>query len=199
VKRRRREPLLLLASTSPRRRQLLSDAGFRFRVVRSKTEERFDPCLTARELTIWNALRKGLVVARRNPAAVVLAADTLVSLNGRVIGKPRDMPEAGRILGQLNGQTHQVSSAVFLACFAQGIIRVFHETSHVTFKRLGQRQLEDYLAMVEPLDKAGAYAAQGSGGSIIQRIDGSRSNVVGLPMRRTRRELARVGVKPGRA
>src|SRR5689334_22225097 len=110
-----REPRLVLASASPRRRQLLAEAGYKFEIVTPKVEEVSSRDFTLCEATSWNALRKGIVVARLQPDDVVLAADTLVELNGRVIGKPADHAEAARTLRLLSGQIHIVASSVFIA------------------------------------------------------------------------------------
>ena len=190
------ETLLVLASGSPRRQELLHDAGYVFKVVRSKIEERCDPQLSLGEITIWNAMRKGMSVARAYPRAVVLAADTLVSLGGEVIGKPKDMTDALAILRRLSGQTHQVCTGVFVGRRADSAFSVFRGVSHVTFKKLNERSLRNYLSTVNPLDKAGAYAAQEKGAEIIAKIDGSRSNVIGLPMEQTAAALENFRAQP---
>ena len=189
-------PRLLLASASPRRRQLLADAGFEFEVVPPTVKEISSGTVTLCEATTWNALRKGLVVARTHPDEVVLAADTLVELKGTVIGKPADRTEAAHILRLLSGQTHVVASSVFIAHLRDGKSENFTVLSRVVFKKLSDRMIEEYLARIDPLDKAGAYAAQGDGRAIIARIIGSRSNVIGLPMEKTRAALARFAVRP---
>ncbi len=193
-----RRPRLLLASASSRRRQLLADAGFRFEVVAPIVHEVSSGTFTLHEATAWNALRKGLVVARAHPDAVVVAADTLVEFEGQVIGKPADRAEAARILRLLSGQTHIVASSVFIAHLRAGTSENFTVSSRVVFKKLNDRMIEEYLASVDPLDKAGAYAAQGHGGVIIARIIGSRSNVIGLPMEKTRAALARFSIRAAR-
>jgi len=187
---------LLLASASPRRRQLLRAAGFEFESVRSSIAEKFDSNLTLFELTTFNATHKGMSVARRHPEKVVLAADTLVALEDQVIGKPADMREALEILRRLSGRVHDVCTAVFICHRAEKRAVSFCEKSSVQFRRLTSNMIRDYLARINPLDKAGAYAAQGAGAEIIARIDGSFTNVVGLPMERTVVELGRFGLRP---
>jgi septum formation protein len=187
---------LLLASDSPRRAALLAEGGFDFETVSPRVAEKFDVDLTLRELTMWNAIRKGTSVARMRPDRVVLAADTLIALEGKVIGKPADLSEAARILRHLSGRTHEVCSAVFVCHFAVGRSASIDEISHVRFRRLSIARIDNYLARVDPLDKAGAYAAQRKGAEIIAKIEGSFSNVVGLPMEQTRRLLRRFGIKP---
>jgi septum formation protein len=196
---RRLDSPLLLASNSPRRRELLAGAGLKFETASPDVAERFDGDFTLRELTAWNAVRKGLSVARKHPHQVVLAADTLVAMQGTVIGKPRDLGDAARILRLLSGQVHEVCSSVFVCHLARGRSILFHEISRVRFRRLHQAQIESYLAKVNPLDKAGAYAAQGHGAEIIEKIEGSYTNVVGLPMEQTMEVLAQFGAKPRRA
>jgi septum formation protein len=175
---------------------LLSEAGFEFESVVPRVAERFDADLTLRELTMWNAIRKGLSVARAYPDKIVLAADTLVVLEDEIIGKPADLEQAAQILRRLNGRTHEVCSAVFICRLSSGVSRTFHDVSRVRFRRLSSATIENYLAKVNPLDKAGAYAAQGSGAEIISKIDGSYTNVVGLPMEKAVTALAKFGIQP---
>ena len=188
-------PSLILASSSPRRRDLLEQAGFKFEMVSPRTKEREDEHLTLRELTAWNAIRKGLEVARAHPRAVVLAADTLVALDGMVISKPLDEDDAKRILRMLSGREHDVCSSVFVGHLASSRMEVWAELSMVRFKKLTDEAIRQYLTTINPMDKAGAYAAQG-GSAIIERITGSSSNVVGLPMERTVPTLAAFGILP---
>jgi septum formation protein len=187
-------PPLVLASGSPRRSALLVEAGIPFTVEVPAVEESATRALTLRELTGYNAARKAIAVARRHPDAVVLGADTLVALDGEAIGKPRDLREAAQILRRLSGREHQVHSGVALV--AARTIRTFHVVSHVRFRSLTDGQIVAYLAKIDPLDKAGAYAAQGHGAEIIQRLRGSYSNVVGLPMEETVPALAEFGITP---
>jgi septum formation protein len=189
-------PSLVLASSSPRRAALLSESGFEFDVVPSRLAEKFDAAVTLRELTLWNAIRKGMSVARARPAAVVLAADTLVALEDEIIGKPADLDEATEVLQRLSGRTHEVCSAVLVYHQTSGRLVVFHEISRVRFQRLNRAMIKKYFAKVDPLDKAGAYAAQGSGTEIIANIEGSYTNVVGLPMEKTIHALAKLGIRP---
>ena len=187
---------LLLASASPRRSQLLTDAGFDFEIIKPRVTERADPHLTARELTTWNALRKGLAIARVQPHRVVLAADTVVAFGYEIIGKPSDFEDAVEILRRLSGQLHQVYSSVFILHLASARMMLGCEVSDVQFRKLNDDQIRRYLSKIEPLDKAGAYAAQGHGSEIISSINGSYSNVVGLPMERTVAALEQFGIRP---
>lgn len=187
---------LLLASASPRRRQLLANAGYDFDVAVPSVTELHSNTLTLRELTSCNALRKGLAAARAYPGRVVLAADTLVALDRQVIGKPAHHAEAVRLLRLLTGRTHLVATGVFISDLRQGKSMAFTVFSRVVFKKLSDRAIEKYLATIDPLDKAGGYAAQGSGRMIIAKIVGSRSNVIGLPMEKTSAALRRFQIRP---
>jgi septum formation protein len=189
-------PSLVLASSSPRRAALLSESGFEFEVAPPRLAEKFDAAVTLRELTLWNAIRKGISVAQTRPDAVVLAADTLVALENEIVGKPADLDEAAQILRRLSGRTHEVCSAVLIYHQTSGRFMVFHETSRVRFHRLNRTMIKKYFTKVDPLEKAGAYAAQGSGAEIIAKIEGSFTNVVGLPMEKTIDALAKFGVQP---
>lgn len=185
----------ILASGSPRRRELLKRAGFHFEVLSPEIDEQSPSSLTVREITCWNALRKGLAIARAHPEAVVLAADTLVALDREIFGKPADLAEAQRMLARLSGRQHIVASGVFLAHLASGRSESFTIVSRVSFRRWDRERIDSYLSAIEPLDKAGAYAAQGRGRAIVARIAGSRTNVIGLPMEKTRAALERFGVR----
>ena len=190
---------LLLASNSPRRRELLLEAGFEFETYAPRVAERFDLDLTLRELTMLNAIRKGMSTARTHPKFVVLAADTLVAIDNEILGKPRNRKEAIGMLKRLSGRAHDVCTSVFLCHLAAARSSSFSEISRVHFRKLTRAAIEHYLTRVDPLDKAGAYAAQGFGSEIIAKIDGSYTNVVGLPMEKTVPALAEfeVGPKPG--
>jgi septum formation protein len=187
-------PRFILASGSPRRRQLLGEAGYEFEVLSPPVDEVAHGWLTIRELTIWNAARKAARVSEIAPDAVVLAADTLVAIDGDVLGKPRDLEDAAQILRRLSGRVHEVWTAVRINHAARSRSRSFHEMSRVHFRKLDEHAIRAYLAKIDPLDKAGAYAAQGHGAEIIDRIEGSYTNVVGLPMEQTVRALRAFGV-----
>lgn len=175
-------PDLVLASGSPRRRELLAEAGYAFRVESPEVEENEDTRLPVRRLTSENAALKASAVADRSPGSVVLAADTLVLLGDRVLTKPLDLAEADEMLAALAGRAHEVYTAVALRQAATGRSLDFTVTTRVRFKPLTPKQRAAYHALVDPLDKAGAYAAQEHRDRIIEDIGGSFSNVVGLPM-----------------
>jgi septum formation protein len=187
---------LVLASASPRRRQLLADAGYDFEVAAPVVKELHSDKLTLREATCYNALRKGLIVARAHPGRVVLGADTLVALDQQLIGKPADRAEAARLLRLLSGRMHFVVSSVFIVHLHRGKSLAFSVLSRVVFKKLSNRVIDEYLATIDPFDKAGGYAAQGTGRKIIARIIGSRSNVIGLPLEETGAALEHFDIRP---
>jgi septum formation protein len=184
-------PPLILASASPRRAELLRGLGLDFAVITSAAVEAHQEDFTARELCLLNAYRKARAVAKLHPQALVLGADTLVYLGTTLYGKPADMAEAHRMLRELAGHTHQVVTGVCLLHLGKHRCRLFAEATQVTFKALLAAQIEAYLAAIEPLDKAGAYAIQNRGTEIVEHVNGSFSNVVGLPVERVKHELAR--------
>ena len=175
---------IILASASPRRLELLKSLGVAFEVVPSLAVELHDERLSAVQLCEINALRKAEEVAARFPEAVVLGADTLVTLASKNYGKPANRDEARRMLHELSGRTHEVVTGVSLLQRSSGRRSVFHEVTRVTFKQLSEEIVEAYLSAVAVLDKAGAYAIQEKGEMLVERIDGSWSNVVGLPTER---------------
>ena len=175
-------PRLILASASPRRRQLLAEHGYDFIVVPADVEEIAPAHFTPREVVLWNARSKAHAVARERPNETVLGVDTLVAFDGRIFGKPRDMDEAFAMVSELNGRSHEVFSGVCIAQAASGKERTFAEVTRVHFQKLTAPQLHTYLARIGPLDKAGAYAAQDDRGELIKRVEGSFTNVIGLPM-----------------
>ena len=189
-------PLLLLASNSPRRRELLAEAGYEFETWAPDVIERLDADLTLCELTALNAVRKAMAAARAHPKRIVLAADTLVAIDDHILGKPAGMSQAVTMLQHLSGQTHEVCTSVSICHLLSGKSAGFSEISRVRFRRLSRAEIDHYLARINPLDKAGAYAAQGFGTEIIEKIDGSFTNVVGLPMEKTIRALAMFEIQP---
>ena len=174
-------PRLVLASASPRRRDLLSQAGYDVLIAASDVEE-MDSCNEGPEaLALINAKRKWTAVAPQYPSEIVVAADTVVWLDGHFYGKPLDFSEATQMLTDLSGRTHQVVTGVALGRAGEGL-QQFAEVSMVTFHALDQYEIVAYLKTIHPLDKAGAYAAQDDSGRIIAQVEGSLSNVIGLPM-----------------
>ncbi|MCB1229701.1 MAG: septum formation protein Maf [Verrucomicrobiae bacterium] len=175
---------LILASGSPRRRDLMEEAGYTFEVVKPDVEEIDDPARSIRALTRENARLKAEAVAADFPDRIVIAADTLVLRDDTALGKPADAGEAFAMVSSLNGRTHQVFTAVCVVAQTLGREVEFSVVTDVTFKRLTDDELRHYHTLIEPMDKAGAYAAQDHGEFIIERVEGSWTNVVGLPMER---------------
>ena len=173
---------IFLASASPRRRQLLAEHGYEFTVAPADVVEIAPAHLTPREVALWNARIKAEAIAREHPDEIVLGVDTLVAFGGRIFGKPRDMDDAFAMVSELNGRAHEVFSGVCIKRAASGEERTFAEVTRVHFHKLTPAKLRAYLARIHPLDKAGAYAAQDDRGEIIARVEGSFTNVIGLPM-----------------
>ena len=182
-------PPLILASASPRRVELLRQLSFDFTVVPGDVPEIHHDQLTARELCQVNAYRKARATAKSFPDALVLAADTLVHLETALFGKPATLEEAYQMLERLQGRTHQVVTGVCLLHLRKHRQAVFAESTAVTFHPLDAVKIRRYLNQVNPLDKAGAYAIQEQGDMIVEKIVGSYTNVVGLPVERLTTEL----------
>jgi septum formation protein len=182
-------PSLILASASPRRVDLLRQLGAAFKVVPSGVSELADEHLSPYELCQLNAHRKARAVAKRFPDTLVLGADTLVFLGREIFGKPVNLTEAHKMIGRLQGRTHQVVTGVSLIHLRPHHERVFAVSTDVRFRSLNAEQVRNYLSHIHPLDKAGAYAIQEHGELIIEEISGSYSNVVGLPVERLRAEF----------
>lgn len=189
-------PPLILASQSPRRVELLRQLVPEFGIVASHATESEDASLGPRRLCELNAQRKAMLVAERYPNHLILGADTLVFLDNEPLAKPVDLDHARRMLGQLSGRVHEVITGVCLLHQAANRLRLFAETTRVRFRNLTPESIDAYLAQVHVLDKAGAYAAQDHGHLILDTIEGSFSNVVGLPQESLRVALAQWGRKP---
>ena len=191
--------MLYLASASPRRRDLLTQAGFSFAVLPTNADETLPRGPTPREAVPLRAPRKAHAAARlpeylsrRSPGDVILAADTVVDLGGSILGKPPDRAGPARMLGALSGKRHTVHTGF---CILAGEKRLCGaESTAVEFYPLTAAEIEAYLDTGEPMDKAGAYGIQGRGVILVRRISGDYSNVVGLPVARVARILRSLGV-----
>jgi septum formation protein len=188
---------LILASSSPRRIQLLKEFNFQPLVVSPEIDEVSCDFFTPNELALFNANRKATAVAIRHPEKVVLAADTIVALGPEVFGKPRDIDDARRMLKGLVGQTHVVVTGVALIQPGKRTAVLQAQQTAVKFRALADAEIDRYLVTIFPFDKAGAYAAQDSPDLIIERVDGSLTNVVGLPMEVVVPLLEEAGIYPG--
>jgi septum formation protein len=183
-------PPLILASASPRRAELLRLLATDFKALPSTAEEVSHDHLTPLEVCQLNAHRKARAVAKKIPDALVLGADTLVFLENEILGKPRSLKDAEKMLSRLQGRHHQVVTGVCLMHLRSHRERIFAVSTDVLFHPLTKKQIRDYLKKIHPLDKAGAYAIQDAGELIISEISGSFSNVVGLPVEKLREELS---------
>jgi septum formation protein len=185
---------IILASKSPRRKQLLEWAEIPFSIVVQETDETYPQDLTTENIAIHIARQKALAVQQRAGAdAIILAADTIVVLNNRIIGKPQDREEAISILSDLSGQKHIVITGVVIKRNDQEI--AFADSTDVWFHELSREQIEFYVDKYQPYDKAGAYAIQEWIGVIgIRSVNGDFYNVMGLPVSRVAKELRKLGI-----
>lgn len=192
-------PQLVLASTSPRRRELLQTLGIPFQVKPSGASEQIDEPVDPVDYVQILARRKGREVAdglKRDPGSrLILAADTVVVLDGIILGKPTDADDAVHMLTRLQGRTHTVYTGVCLIDDQHEREQVGHVGTQVTLRALAPDLIARYVATGEPLDKAGAYAIQSLGVTLVERIEGDYSNVVGLPLRLVADWLTEFGVR----
>lgn len=191
------DPRFYLASASPRRRQLLESVGLQFEVLASAIDESSNegesPVTFVRRMAREKADEAAARIDREGlPSLPVMAADTSVSIDERILGKPENRDHARSMLRSLSGRTHQVHTAVALKSGAS--VWFAASISHVTFAEITERELDAYCASGEPDDKAGAYAVQGLGAAFVKRLEGSYTGVVGLPMYETRRLLKHIDV-----
>lgn len=185
-------PLIILASGSPRRKQILESLGLAFEVRAADVDESLLPSESASDAAVRLALAKAATVRDAPPGALVVAADTLVVLDGEALGKPRDRAEASRVLTALAGRSHDVVTGV--ACARGGFVVSGCDTTRVVFGPMSPAEIAAYTSTGEPDDRAGAYAIQGIGGLFVERVEGSPSNVVGLPVRLLYRLASELGV-----
>lgn len=197
MRKKRNLPVLVLASKSARRISLLSALGIPFRVMPVRFRERF-PALPPEESARLIAWTKAEQARKLVPSGIVLTADTLVALNGRMFGKPRTRREARAMLGRLAGRTHRVCTAIVLMDARTGNAVIGSQVSGVTIRRLSRKDITDYVATGEPMDKAGAYGVQGLGGKLVSRIRGEYYNVAGFPLRLFSSLAGRFGVPVSR-
>ena len=185
---------IILASQSPRRKELLERMGIRdFETISPNVDESAFHGLPPEELVRRLSAEKAAAVAgRAGEDAIVIAADTVVALEGAVLGKPADELDAFKMLSALSGVRHQVYTGVTVC--RGGEKQTAHEVTDVTFRELSEREIEDYIATGEPMDKAGAYGIQGYGALLIQGISGDYYNVMGLPVCRLSGMLSHFGV-----
>ncbi len=184
--------MLVLASASPRRQELLRNAGIPFEVQPADIVENPQTGESAKNCAERLARAKALAIAQHRPHDIVLGADTVVVVDGQILGKPSDAADAARMLHLLSGREHQVITGVCLV--VKGQASVASETTLVTMSEITDQEIAAYVATGEPMDKAGAYAIQGIASRWIPCIEGDYSNVVGLPVALVYRMLRRAGI-----
>ena len=189
-------PILILASASPRRKELLGQLGIPFQAIAAEVVEHEDPTTDPREMVSHNAALKADWIAERYPEAFVLGADTTVFIDGIALNKPADGAEARAMLRQLSGRTHTVFTGLALRQNTSDLQIDEGVASQVTFQTLTDEVIETYISKVHTLDKAGGYAIQEQGDLIIERQEGSLSNIIGLPLDETKQILTRAGLLP---
>lgn len=182
----------ILASASPRRKEILSNAGFDFEVIVSDADENISEDLTPEKTVEELAKRKALSVWESNKDAVVFGCDTVVAVDGKILGKPADDEDAFNMLRMLSGKVHTVSTGVCI-CSAEKL-SVFSNTTRVEFYSLSDETIKSYIATGECRDKAGAYGIQGYGRVLVKEIKGDYFSVMGLPVSQASRVLAEFGV-----
>ncbi|MDH5563348.1 MAG: Maf family protein [Nitrospirota bacterium] len=185
---------ILLASTSPRRQELLSLLGLPFHSVPPTCEEALSPHLSPSEQTRQLARDKAQSVASQHPQDLVIGSDTVIEIEGKLLGKPENMQEAETMLRQLRGQCHQVHTGVAIIHQSTNVSIDFVETAKVWIKPFDEQTLKTYLATEESLGKAGAYSIQGEGAQLIEKIEGDYPTIVGLPLWRTAKMFEQQGV-----
>ena len=184
---------IILASQSPRRRELLERMGLPFRTITPDIDEHMERALPPGELVAAiSAEKAGAVAAQAGPDAVVIAADTVVALDGAVLGKPADELEAFKMLSTLSGCRHQVYTG--LTVLRGKEMHTVSEETAVTFRELSEKEITNYIRTGEPMDKAGAYGIQGYGALLVEGIQGDYYNVMGLPVCRLGGLLKELGV-----
>lgn len=184
---------LILASGSPRRKELLENANILFDISVSHIDEVLDRDMPPDKAVVSLALQKAADVAQRFPEGIVLGADTIVTYENKMLGKPENRQGAREMLDMLSGNVHTVFTGVAIITPEQTI--TFHEATKVEFWELTEEEIENYLDSGEPFDKAGAYGIQLLGSTLVKRIEGDYFSVVGLPVSRTVRELRRLGLQ----
>ena len=187
-------PKIILASTSPRRRELLALLGITFEVLAPTCEEIPNPHLSPLDQVQQFAQDKAQSVSKDHHDALVLGSDTVIEIDGKLLGKPKDIEEAESMLEQLRGRVHQVHTGVALVQELTNLSAYFVETAKVWIKKFDKEQLAHYVDTKESLGKAGAYSIQGEGQKLIEKIEGDYPTIVGLPLWRVAKELEQQGV-----
>lgn len=184
---------IILASNSPRRKALLSKTGLKFKVKASNFNEDKIKFKTPIEMVKKLSREKACIIAKKNPNAIVIAADTTVVIKGLIIGKPKSKKDAFKILSLLSGKWHEVITGFTIISNSKNITKC--KTTKVKFKKLSKEEIDAYIKTGEPMDMAGGYAIQGRGGLFVDKIDGDYFNIVGLPINSVFTVLSKFGVK----
>ncbi|MFH1215712.1 MAG: Maf family protein [Pseudomonadota bacterium] len=185
---------MMLASASPRRQRFLKDLGLEFTVQPALVHEKIKQGENPESFVLRLAGEKAQAVARHNPSSCILAADTIVVLDGEILGKPLDDADAEKMLTKMAGKWHDVLTGYCLCRVADGLLLRHVVTTKVLFRDFGSDLCRAYVLTGEPRDKAGSYGLQGRGGFLVERIDGSYSNVIGLPVAEVVADLLRFGI-----
>jgi MAF protein len=184
---------IVLASSSPRRRELLKKAGLKFKVAKSKFNEFIDPKLNPYELVEKLSLEKAKAVYDKHKESIVIAADTLVACDGKILGKPKDENDARKMLKFLSGKTHTLITGFTVIEGETKTTTTKSEETRIGMRKISEAEIDSYIKTKEPFDKAGAYAIQGIAKKFITKIEGDLSNAVGLPVNSILRELKKLG------
>jgi septum formation protein len=185
---------VILASASPRRKELMTMTGIEFEVIPSTFEENLDIDVPPKELVEYLSFQKAQDVAVKYKDAIVIAADTIVIYKNKIFGKPKDKKDAANTLSTLSGNKHIVMTGYTIFDVENHMRRTHVVSTKVQFKKLSKKQIDEYIATGEPMDKAGAYGIQGIGSVLIEKIEGDYFNVVGLPVNNLVDDLKRFGI-----
>ncbi|MBI4304122.1 MAG: septum formation inhibitor Maf [Chloroflexi bacterium] len=186
---------IILASASPRRRELLAKIGLKFEVEPSNDEEELTSALEPDALAKSLSLKKAALVAKNHRNALVIAADTFVVLEGQILGKPKTESDARKMLAAISGKQHSVITGFTIIDTGSNKVLSRSVATRVHIRKLTAKEIDAYVKTKEPLDKAGAYAIQGLGSVIVEKIEGDYFNVVGLPLSALAEALKEFGVK----
>lgn len=187
---------IILASGSPRRREIFTKLGINFQYVTANVDESFNPALPIEDEIMRVAATKAYSVSAIYEEAFVIGADTIVVLDGEIIGKPKDKYDAQNILSKLSNRKHEVFTGVAVVNKKNKICERFYEKTDVYFKKLTNELINWYIDSEEPMDKAGAYGIQGKGSLLVEKIDGNYDNVMGLPAGKLLETFGKLGIRP---
>ena len=188
------QPKIILASTSPRRHGLLQQIGLKFEIVPSRYEEDMTMKLPPHKLAMTLARGKAFDVAKRRKSGIIIGVDTFVVLGKQLLGKPKNMDEAKRMLREQSGKTQKIYSGITIIDAKTGKESLDYVVTKIKMKNISKQEIDNYVATGEPLDKAGAFAIQGMGAVFVEKIDGCYYNVMGLPLNRLAQNLKKFGV-----